>query len=130
METVQSSQVLAAPADARGVAGAGAGGAGGAPAGRVHSVRGKGKMGFLVLRESGATVQCVLAVTAPEGGAEGSGAGGQVAPGVGVVSKGLVKYAVGLSRESVVELEGLLAVPEQPVESCTQQLVRRRMLPH
>lgn len=93
--------------------------------GRVHSVRGKGKMGFLVLRERGATVQCVLAVTGGEAGAEPSGE----APGVGAVSKGMVKYAVGLSRESVVEVGGLLVCPQQPVESCTQQLVSILSLP-
>ncbi|GJP45857.1 hypothetical protein CLOM_g5200 [Closterium sp. NIES-68] len=74
--------------------------------GRVHNVRAKGKMGFIVVREGGCTVQCVLAV-----GAEGAH-----------VSKGMVKYAAGLSRESVVDVTGEVVVPEKPIESTSQQV--------
>ena len=80
--------------------------------GRVHNVRAKGKMGFLVLRQHGATVQCVLAV------GSGSGEGDKKE----WVSKGMVKYAGGLSRESVVEVEGEVVRPEQAIESTTQQV--------
>lgn len=40
------------------------------------------------------------------------------------VSKGMVKYASGLTRESVIEVEGVLVVPKEPILSCTQQQVK------
>lgn len=73
--------------------------------GRVHSVRAKGKMGFLVLREGGHTVQCVLSVQ--EGGH---------------VSKGMVKYVGQLSKESIVDVQGEVVKPEKPIESTSQQV--------
>ena len=36
------------------------------------------------------------------------------------VSKGMVKYASALSRESLVDLEGTVVVPKEPVASCSQ----------
>lgn len=36
------------------------------------------------------------------------------------VSKGMVKYASTLSRESLVDLEGTVVVPREPVASCSQ----------
>ena len=36
------------------------------------------------------------------------------------VSKGMVKYASTLSRESLVDLEGKVVVPKEPVASCSQ----------
>eukprot|EP00850_Spirogloea_muscicola_P019839 SM000200S05829 [mRNA] locus=s200:229171:233555:+ [translate_table: standard] len=71
--------------------------------GRVHAVRAKGKGAFLVLRQRGATVQCVLFQSA-------------------AVSRGMVKYASGLTRESVVDVEGELVDPGQPIEATTQQV--------
>eukprot|EP00270_Netrium_digitus_P000814 TRINITY_DN10917_c0_g1_i1.p1 TRINITY_DN10917_c0_g1~~TRINITY_DN10917_c0_g1_i1.p1 ORF type:complete len:564 (+),score=157.70 TRINITY_DN10917_c0_g1_i1:76-1692(+) len=71
--------------------------------GRVHNVRAKGKMGFLIIREGGATIQCVLSVGER-------------------VSKGMVKYVGGLSKESVVDVEGEVVVPELPIESTTQKV--------
>ena len=69
--------------------------------GRVLSSRGKGKLAFLVVRESGSSVQCVASVGDS-------------------VSKGLVKYVSTLNKESSVEVEGLVVIPAQPIDSTTQ----------
>ena len=69
---------------------------------RVHTVRGKGKSAFLVLRQATATAQAVLFVDDA------------------TVSRGLVKYASALPRESIVDVEGSLAAPQAPVEGCSQ----------
>jgi aspartyl-tRNA synthetase len=42
------------------------------------------------------------------------------------VSKGMVKYACGIPKESIVDVEGLVAVPANPIESCSQSQVGRR----
>lgn len=39
------------------------------------------------------------------------------------VSKGMVKYAQQLTRESIVDISGPISVPENPVEKCTQKQV-------
>ncbi len=41
------------------------------------------------------------------------------------VSKGLVKYAAAIPRESIVDVEGVIDSPEQPVEACSQSLVSK-----
>ena len=41
-----------------------------------------------------------------------------------VVSKGMVKYASSLPRESVTDVEGIIFVPEHPVQGCTHSSVR------
>ncbi|KDD74520.1 hypothetical protein H632_c1258p0, partial [Helicosporidium sp. ATCC 50920] len=69
---------------------------------RVHNVRGKGKSAFMVLRDQTSTVQVTLFVDDV------------------TVSKGMVKYACALSRESIVDVEGTLVCPEQSIESCSQ----------
>ena len=56
--------------------------------GRVNTVRGKGKIAFLVLRQGCFTVQSVMAVD-----------GGKNA-----VPKGLIGYASGLTNESIVDV--------------------------
>lgn len=76
--------------------------------GRIHTVRGKGKSAFLVLRQSTATVQGVLFVDDS------------------TVSKGMVKYASQIPRESIVDVEGTVAIPQNAVESCSQSEVRTR----
>jgi aspartyl-tRNA synthetase len=73
--------------------------------GRVHNVRGKGKSAFIVLRQQTATVQVTLFVDDVN------------------VSKGMVKWASALTRESVVDVKGLVVHPEVPIESCTQKEV-------
>ncbi|KAL3510175.1 hypothetical protein ACH5RR_029576 [Cinchona calisaya] len=73
--------------------------------GRAQTIRAVGKkIAFLVVREKGFTVQCVLTVT-PE-----------------VVSGQMVKYAAGLSKESVVDIEGVVSVPNSPIKGASQQV--------
>jgi hypothetical protein len=40
------------------------------------------------------------------------------------VSRGMVKYACGIPKESIVDVEGVVALPQAPVESCSQKDVR------
>lgn len=75
--------------------------------GRVHTVRAKGKSAFLVVREGGATVQVVFFVDEK------------------VVSKQMVKYISGLSKESIVDVVGTVSVPPEKLESTTQQVSSR-----
>lgn len=72
---------------------------------RVHTTRGKGKSAFLVLRQRTATVQAVMFANDT------------------TVSKGMVKYACGIPKESIVDVEGVVAVTSSPVESCSQKSV-------
>jgi hypothetical protein len=72
---------------------------------RVHTVRGKGKSAFLVLRQATSTVQAVLFVDDE------------------TVSKGMVKYACAIPRESIVDVEATLVAPEAAIEACSQSQV-------
>lgn len=47
-----------------------------------------------------------------------------------VVSKGMVKYASQITRESIVDVGGLLSCPEAAVEGCSQSNVSGRALSH
>ncbi|KAI3429721.1 hypothetical protein D9Q98_010037 [Chlorella vulgaris] len=76
---------------------------------RVHTVRGKGKSAFLVLRQATATVQAVLFVDDV------------------TVSKGMVKYASAIPRESIVDLEGRVVLPQAPIEACSQTQVELKV---
>ena len=69
---------------------------------RVHAIRGKGKSAFLVLRQETATVQAVMFVDDE------------------TVSKGMVKYATNIPKESIVDIVAEVTAPDTPVESCTQ----------
>ncbi|XP_071926683.1 aspartate--tRNA ligase 2, cytoplasmic-like isoform X2 [Coffea arabica] len=73
--------------------------------GRAQTIRAVGKkMAFLVVREKGFTVQCVLTVT-PD-----------------VVSGQMVKYAAALSKESIIDVEGVISVPKDPIKGASQQV--------
>lgn len=73
--------------------------------GHAQAIRAVGKkMAFLVVREECFTVQCVLTV-APD-----------------LVSPQMVKFATGLSRESIVDIEGIISVPSQPITGASQQV--------
>ncbi|XP_052208913.1 aspartate--tRNA ligase 2, cytoplasmic-like [Diospyros lotus] len=73
--------------------------------GRAQTIRAVSKkMAFLVVREKGFTVQCVLSV-APD-----------------LVSPQMVKFATGLSRESFVDIEGIVSVPKDSIKGATQQV--------
>ncbi len=39
------------------------------------------------------------------------------------ISKGMVKYASNLSRESIIDVEGTISLPQEPVAACTQSQV-------
>lgn len=73
--------------------------------GRAQTIRAVGKnMAFVVLRDGGCTVQCVVTVQ-PD-----------------AVSRQMVKYVASLSRESVVDIQGLITVPSVPIKGATQQV--------
>ncbi|KAJ0967316.1 hypothetical protein J5N97_024233 [Dioscorea zingiberensis] len=62
------------------------------------------KMAFLVVRNSMSTVQCILTV--------GEDCG----------SPQMVKFATGLSRESIIDVEGVVSIPKDPIKGATQQV--------
>ena len=73
--------------------------------GRAQTIRAVGKnMAFVVLRESGCTVQCVVTVQ-PD-----------------AVSRQMVKYVASLNRESMVDIQGFVTVPSVPIKGATQQV--------
>ncbi len=72
---------------------------------RLHNSRSKGKSAFLVFRQLMSTVQAVLFVDNT------------------TVSKGMVKYAAGIPKESIVDVEAKVVCPEALVEGCTQNEV-------
>lgn len=69
---------------------------------RVHTSRAKGKQCFLVLRQQQFNVQALVAV------------GDQA-------SKQMVKFAANITKESIVDVEGVVRKVDQKIESCTQQ---------
>ncbi|CAI9264938.1 unnamed protein product [Lactuca saligna] len=72
--------------------------------GRVQTIRALGKnMTFFTVREKGYAVQCVL-----------------VAP--GIVSSQMVKYAMTITKESFVDIEGVVKVPPQAIKETSQQV--------
>ncbi|CAI0606440.1 unnamed protein product [Linum tenue] len=73
--------------------------------GRAQTVRPVSKnMAFVVVRESGFTVQCVVTVQ-PE-----------------IVSRQMVKFISGLTSESIVEVQGIVSVPNVAIKGATQQV--------
>uniref|UniRef100_A0A7N0U771 aspartate--tRNA ligase n=1 Tax=Kalanchoe fedtschenkoi TaxID=63787 RepID=A0A7N0U771_KALFE len=73
--------------------------------GRAQTVRAVGKkIAFVVVREKGFTVQCVVTVKPDE------------------VSPQMVKYVNGLSRESHVDIEGVVSVPDVAIKGASQQV--------
>lgn len=70
---------------------------------RVDTVRGGGKSCFMVLRQQTSTIQ--LVVMADEEGRK--------------CSRTMVKFAAALTKESVVDVEAEISIPEKPVESCS-----------
>ncbi|CAM8952844.1 unnamed protein product [Rhodiola kirilowii] len=73
--------------------------------GRAQTIRAVGKkIAFVVVRERGFTVQCVVTVKPDE------------------VSPQMVKYVNGLSRESHVDIEGVVSVPDVAIKGASQQV--------
>ncbi|EJK74501.1 hypothetical protein THAOC_03817 [Thalassiosira oceanica] len=75
--------------------------------GFLHTSRGVGKGAFVVLRSSLYTVQCVAFE------AKASGDRGEI-------PQSMIKYMTGQPVESVVDVEGVVTVPEKPVEGASQ----------
>lgn len=74
--------------------------------GFLQTTRDKGKGAFIVLRSTMYTVQGVC-FQDPDNG----------------IPPEMIKYIVGLPIESIVDVEGVVSVPDQPIESCTQKMV-------
>ncbi|KAI9107041.1 hypothetical protein K1719_022569 [Acacia pycnantha] len=73
--------------------------------GVAQTIRAVGKkMAFVVIRENGFTVQCLVQVQPDQ------------------VSPQMVKYVTALSRESIVDLEGVVSVPGSPIKGASQQV--------
>ncbi|KAL9688155.1 hypothetical protein QQ045_032570 [Rhodiola kirilowii] len=73
--------------------------------GRAQTIRAVGKkIAFVVVRERGATVQCVVTVKPDE------------------VSLQMVKFVNALSRESHVDIEGFVSVPDVAIKGASQQV--------
>lgn len=73
--------------------------------GRAQTIRPVSKkMLFVVLRHKGFTAQCVLSVAK------------------GLVSEQMVRFAAALSRESIVDIEGVVSVPGIEIKGATQQV--------
>jgi aspartyl-tRNA synthetase len=68
------------------------------------------KRAFVVLRDSISTVQCVLSASDDTG-----------------VSTQMIKFAASISKESVVDIEGVVSLPEKPIEATTQKVCPRQV---
>uniref|UniRef100_A0A453G901 Uncharacterized protein n=1 Tax=Aegilops tauschii subsp. strangulata TaxID=200361 RepID=A0A453G901_AEGTS len=66
-------------------------------------------MDFVVLRQSMSTVQCVLVASVDAG-----------------VSTQMVHFAASLSKESIVDVEGIVTLPKEPFKATTQQIQVRK----
>ncbi|XP_020616367.1 aspartate--tRNA ligase, cytoplasmic-like [Orbicella faveolata] len=69
---------------------------------RLHTTRGTGKQCFMILRDRQYTVQGICAVN-------------------DVISKGMVKFATGINKESIVDVEGEIKSAAQKIQSCSQE---------
>lgn len=69
---------------------------------RLYTTRGTGKQCFMILRDRQYTVQGICAVN-------------------DVISKGMVKFATGINKESIVDVEGEVKSAAQKVQSCSQE---------
>ncbi|XP_076456019.1 aspartate--tRNA ligase, cytoplasmic-like isoform X2 [Babylonia areolata] len=69
---------------------------------RLHTSRAKGKQCFFVLRQQKWSVQALTSVGDK-------------------VSKQMVKFIAGVTKESIVDVEGIVRTVAKKVESCTQQ---------
>ncbi|CAM0880010.1 unnamed protein product [Alopecurus aequalis] len=74
--------------------------------GSAQALRKVGKnMAFVVLRQRMSTVQCVLNASADAG-----------------VSSQMVRFAAALSKESIVDVQGIVSLPKEPLKATTQQV--------
>lgn len=70
--------------------------------GRLHTSRSKGKQCFIILRQQHFSIQAVVAVGDK-------------------VSKQFVKFASGITKESIVDVEAVVKKTDMKIESCSQQ---------
>lgn len=70
---------------------------------RLQNTRAKGKLCFTILRQQFSTIQALLTADGP-------------------ISKGMVTFAGKIPKESIVEIKGVVIVPEKPVETCSQKV--------
>ncbi|KAI1280822.1 Aspartate--tRNA ligase, cytoplasmic [Halotydeus destructor] len=68
--------------------------------GRLHTSRGKGKQCFFVVRQQQHTIQCLLMASE-------------------TTSKQMVRFAGSVTKESVIDVEGIVKKVPNPIESCT-----------
>lgn len=76
--------------------------------GRLHTSRAIGKQCFFVLRQKQFTVQCLLSVNE-------------------AVSKQMVKFVGSITKESIVDIEGVVQLAPTKIESCSQQTVEMKV---
>jgi nondiscriminating aspartyl-tRNA synthetase len=76
--------------------------------GHLQTARAVGKGAFVLVRSSLYSVQGVAFESKDDDGA---------------VSSAMIKYMAGLPAESVVDMRGIVTVPDQPVDSATQKMV-------
>lgn len=69
---------------------------------RLHTSRAKGKQCFVVLRQQHFNIQGLIAVNDN-------------------ISKAMVRFASNITKESIVDVEGVVSTVPQKIESCTQQ---------
>lgn len=67
--------------------------------GRLHTSRAKGKQCFFVLRQSNLTLQCLLSVSDN-------------------ISKQMVKFGAGITKESVIDVRGVVKSVPMPIDGC------------
>lgn len=72
--------------------------------GRLHTSRAKGKQCFFVLRQQHYSVQCLVSVSQ-------------------TVSKFMVKFVSSVTKESIIDVEGVVLSVPTKIESCSQQEV-------
>lgn len=68
--------------------------------GRLHTSRAKGKQCFFVLRQQQFTIQCLLMANETN-------------------SKQFVKFAAGITKESIIDVQGVIKTVSTSIESCT-----------
>jgi aspartyl-tRNA synthetase len=71
--------------------------------GRLHASRATGKNCFITVREQFSTIQAIVGQS-------------------DTVSKGMVKYAGKIPKESIIDIKATVIVPEKTVDSCTQKV--------
>jgi aspartyl-tRNA synthetase len=70
---------------------------------RLQTTRDTGKNCFIILREQFATIQAVVGVSE-------------------VITKHMVKFSGKIPKESIVDVKGIVTVPQSPVETCSQKV--------